>query len=233
MREDADVCAIGLEVAVVGPFLAVHALHLARLVVVQEGDGHDEVIDQAAAGDEVDEPGDGGGGPGADLQEGKEGEDHHDAKAVDGDAAFVAVAEEVGGSAFEGQTVEGASGTEGIRVSGGEDGGEDEGVHDMREHPDAEVLHGHDIRGACCAGGIATATEVDLHEGWVVVGDHDGDGQGADNEEDTEAVVDGLEGGFDVDAGALRFGGDHGDVLGADDGEAGRPERGQEAFEAT
>ncbi|GMG16989.1 unnamed protein product [Aspergillus oryzae var. brunneus] len=87
-----EVGAIRLEPAIVWHLLAVNALGLAGPIVVDEGDGHNEVIDQATAGDKVDEPGNGLRGTTADLEEGEEGEEHHDTEAINRHTRFVAVA---------------------------------------------------------------------------------------------------------------------------------------------
>lgn len=65
------------------------------------------------------------------------------------------------------------------------------------------------------------------------MGENDADAKSATKEEDGEAEVYGLEGRLNVYARALGLGGDHGDVLGADDGKRGVPETGKEAFEST
>ena len=229
---EGKVGAVGLEPAVVGHLGAVDALGLAGAVVEDEGDVHDDEINHAAGGDDVDEPGDDLGGAAAALKEGQHGEDHDDEEAVEGHAVAPGLAQEAGGAALEGEAVEGAGGAVGVGVSGGEDGGEHEGVDKVREDVDAHVVHGNDIGGrGGAAVGVALAVGH-LLQVRVVVAEHDADAQGAAEEEDGEAGVDGLEGRLDVDTRPLGLGGHHGDVLGTDDGEAGVVQRRQEALEA-
>ena len=102
-------------------------------------------------------------------------------------------------------------------------------IDDVREDLDIQVPHSNDVWRGC--GTAVASLGHNLLEGWVAGAADDADGQRTNDEEDTESGVDHLEGALDVDSGALRLGGDHGDVLGTDDGERGRPQCGQEAFE--
>ena len=227
-----EVGTIWLEPATVGHLRTVHALGLAGPVVVDEGDGHDEIIDQATTGDEIDEPGNGLRGATPDLEEGQEGEQHHDTEAINRHAGFVAVAQETGSAALHSQTVEGSRGAIGIRIAGGKDGGEDQGIDDVRKYTDAHVCHGNHVRrGSCCA--AVTITEVDIDKSRVIVGDHNPHSEGTDNKEDTESIIDSLKGRFDVNTWALSLGGHHRDVLRTDDTEARAPESGKKPFKTT
>ena len=62
-------------------------------------------------------------------------------------------------------------------------------------------------------GATAVFRTVDnCHEGMVIVGDNDANGQATENKEDTESSVCGLKGVLDMDAGTLGFCGEHGEI---------------------
>lgn len=231
LDDQGDVGSVRLEVSVVRSLrLSVDALGDTSLVVVDVGDGHDDESDETTTGDDAHEPAQNLGRAASDLKEREEGEAHDDEEAVDRDTRLVAVSEESRGTAFKSQRVKGSSGTVGIGVSGGEDGGENQEVDQVRQALDTKVGHGDDI-GRRSRVTRATASKVDFDESRIVVGAHDADGQGTDNEEDAESVVDGLESRLDVVGGTLGLSRDHGDILGTDDGEGSAPEGGEEAFE--
>lgn len=232
LEEKGDVSAPGLESSVVGHLGTVNTLSLAGAVVADEGDGHDEVVDDTTGSDDVDQPGEDLARAVAALEESKEGEQHNNAEAVDGHTLVGALAEEARGTTLEGQGVERSSGGVGVGVTGREDGGEHEEVDNVRQNIDAEVLHRNDIRRGTSTG-LSTFAKVDLLEGGVVGGEDDANSQRSENEEETESVVNGLEGGLDVDARSLGFGRDETDVLGSDNCETRAPQSGKEAFEAT
>ena len=76
------------------------------LRVPTEGDGHDEVVDDAAAGDEGQQPLQHLGGAAAALEEGQHGEEHGEGEAVDGHAVARRLLQDAGGAALEGERVE-------------------------------------------------------------------------------------------------------------------------------
>ena len=81
-----DPGAVGLEVAVVREFLAVDPLGDGGFVEAEVRDAHDDVVDDAAGGDEVDEPGEDLRGAVGELQEGEEGKAHGDEETPEWDA---------------------------------------------------------------------------------------------------------------------------------------------------
>lgn len=232
LQDEGDPGAVGLEVAVVGHGAAVNTLGLARGVVVQEGNGHDDVVYHAAARDEGQQPLEDLGGSAAALEEGQHGEDHGDGEAVDGDAVLGGFPEEGRGAAVACEGVEGPGRAVGVRVTGGEDRREEQGIHQVGEALDFQVFHGHDPGRGGGRTAAAAAAEVDLLEGRVVVGQHDSTCQSSAEEEEAEPHVDGLEGRLEVPAGVLRLGSDHRDVVRADDGEGGSGQSSHEAFHA-
>ncbi len=104
-------------------------------------------------------------------------------------------------------------------------------VDNRRKDVDAHVLHGNHIRRR--GGRTRTSTQHDIRQFRVSGVTNDAHGQGSTDEEDAEPQVHHLEGGFDIDSWAFGLGGDHGDILGPDDGEQGRRQGGQKAFEAS
>ena len=86
LTDQPDPGAVRLEFADVGELAAVDALDLAGLVEAQVGDAHDDVVDDAARGDQVDQPGEHLGGAVGELQEGEERKAHDDAETEEGDA---------------------------------------------------------------------------------------------------------------------------------------------------
>lgn len=85
----------------------------------------------------------------------------------------------------------------------------------MRQHANADILHGNDIwRGSSCTT-TALATEHCLQRG-IVVREDSGNTESTPHDEDSEPDVGGLESLLDVDPGSLGLGGSHGDVLGSD-----------------
>ena len=105
-------------------------------------------------------------------------------------------------------------------------------IDNVREDLDIQVIHGNDIRRGRSTLGAGPSNDDRLQLRITCRADN-ADGQSTTDEEDTETGVDGLERELDVGARALGLGSDHGNVLGADDGEAGRPQRAEETFEAT
>lgn len=210
--------------------LAINALDLAGAVEKEKRDAHDDVVDDAAAGDEREQDTQCLGRAGAGLKEGQEGKQHGEGEAVDGDTLARAPPQKGRCSTLESQTVEGSCGAVGVSVACGEDGGKQQGIHNVGEAVDAEVLHGHDVgrRSGCL---LTLAAEVDPDQLLVVVGQYDARGQGTTNEEETETGVDGLESRLDVLAGVLGLGGYHGDVVGAHDVKGSGSKTAHEALE--
>lgn len=141
-------------------------------------------------------------------------------KAVNRDTVLQALLQEGRGVALQGEAVEAAHGavlgasagaaqsghghTYRVGVAGGEDGGAQQGVDDVRQHANTHVGHGNDV-GRAVGGSGAGSVEL-----GVGVGQDDADAEGADDEEEAEAPVDGLEAGLEVTAGVLGLAGDHG-----------------------
>lgn len=230
LEAEREPSAVGLEVAAVGESLAVESLDLASLVEGKVGCAHNDEVDDTSGGDDVGEPGEDLGGVVGELEEGQEGEDHDDSKAVDGNTVLSDLAQEPGSTAFDGKRVQGAGRAVGIGVSSGEDGGDEKGIDEMRKTANLEVLHGNDIRRG--SSGTLTSRE-DVNELGVVVGENNTNAEGAEDEESTETEVDGLEGVLDVDTGTLGLTSDHGNVLRTDNTERSSPERTKETFKAT
>lgn len=112
--------------------------------------------------------------------------------------------------------------------TGGEDARYHERVGQVGQRADAHVLHRDDVRTARARAGVAGGEEAG--ERGVVVGQDDADAEGAEDEEEAEAEVHCLEGGFYRLARVDGFAGDHGDVLGADAREGGLEEGAEEAW---
>lgn len=125
---------------VIGEFLAINALCNARAVKEDVGDTHHNVVDNATSGDEVDQPGQDFAGSAGKLQEREEREDHNDAEAVDRNAIPCRLSEETWGSAFESHTVKVTHRGVGVSVASGEYRRQHEGIGDVRENSDAEVV---------------------------------------------------------------------------------------------
>lgn len=222
--DEGDVGAVGLQVADVREGGAVEALGPAGAVEEDVRQADADVVDHGGALGDGLQRGDGGGGAAGDLEEGEEGEDHDDGEGVDGDAVPHGALEEGRGLAVAGEAVEGAHGAVDVGVAGAEDARDQERVDDVRQHGDAHVLHGDDV-------GRAVGRAGAVVEPGVVVGDHDADGERAEDEEDEEPPVHRLEAVLDVHARPLRLARHHGHVLGPHDGEARREERAQEPLE--
>lgn len=120
---DADPGAVWLTPPTVGKSLAVEALDLAGTVEEDVRRGHHNIIDDASGGGKVDKPCENLCRAVRDLEEREDRETHGDGKAVDRHARFGAFPQDLGGSSFEGQAVQAASGTESVSVTGGEDAG--------------------------------------------------------------------------------------------------------------
>lgn len=226
VEDERNVGAVRLEPAVVGQALAVEALDLGGLVEGEVGDADDDVVDDLAGTEDVDEPVQDLYGGLGDAEEAEQGEAQGDDERPDWHAGLGGLCEDLGGFAVQGQAVEGARAAVGVGVASGEDAGQEEGVGDVREPADAKVVHGGDVgrgSGGSGAGGGEQAR--------VIVLDDNADTEGGADEEDEESVEGGLEGGLKVFAGELGLTSDHGDVLGAANGEEGDEQSTEEALE--
>lgn len=205
LDNEGDIGTIRLEVAVVRSLsLAVDALGDTGAVIIDECDGHNHESDETATSDDADQPAENLGGTVGNLEEGEEGEEHGDTEAVDGNTGLVAVSEESRGASLNGQRVESSGSAVGVCVTGGEDGGEDQEVDEMRETIDAKVSHGDDIWGRSSVASSA-CTEVDVDELRVVVGTDDANSESTNDEEDAEPIVHCLEGTLDGKGRALSL----------------------------
>lgn len=111
-------------------------------------------------------------------------------------------------------------------------GKKDSRVHNRWENTDTHVAHADDIRRRR-GGRAASLPHNNCCQPRVTSRAHDSNRQRPADEEDTEADIDRLESVLDVDTRASSLGGDHGDILGADNGKGGRPQRPKKAFKAT
>ena len=111
-------------------------------------DAHDDVVDKTTSSDNVCEPRKNLGGRIRQVEERQEREDHDDGEAVDGDTVLGALAQELGGTALNGERVQATGSTVRVRVSSREDTGDQKGVDQMGKTVDVEVLHGNDV-GRC------------------------------------------------------------------------------------
>lgn len=182
-------------------------------------DTHDQVVDDASGGDQVDEPAQNNIRTIADLQERQAREHHDDAEAYNRYTALGAVAKSLGCSAFKGESVQTAGGAECVSVTSAEDRGDQESADDMRQAGDTHIGHGDNVRRGSSSAGSALLTSDDASQGRVAGAEDDADSQCTAHEEDAESPVDGLEGILDVDARAPGLGSDHGDVFGTSDAE--------------
>lgn len=221
---------VGLEPTSVRERLPVNSLGLDGAVEEDVGHAHDVVVDNSATSDQVDQPAEHLVGGTADLQERQAGEAHNNAEAPERNTVLGTITEDLGSAALEGKTVQAAGGTVGVGVASTEDRGDHEGVDDVRQDVDSKVGHGNDIRRG--SSGLRASILL-LTQSAVVVGKDDASAKSTEDEEKTETPVDGLESVLDVDARALGFSGDHGDVLRTDDTEGGAPETRKETFEST
>lgn len=140
LEGEGDVGAVRLEPAVVREGLAIDALGHAGFVEEHVREGHNDVVDDSAGGDQVDEPVQHHVGPGGERQEGQEGEAHHDDEAVDGHALVGHLAQETGCTALERHAVQVAHCCVCVGVAGGEDGGDHQRVCDVGQDVDAQVV---------------------------------------------------------------------------------------------
>lgn len=230
LEEQRDPCAIWLEPAAVRESLAIKTLGLASLVESDVSAAHDDKVDQTSSSDDIDEIGQNLCRAFRQLQERQEGEDHDDEEAVNRNTVPGALAEELGGAAFDGERVQAASGAIGICVTSGEDTRNQESVDKMGKTADVEIPHGNDIgRGSS----TALARFEDRHQLGVVVTENNANAECSEDEEGAKSPVDCLEGIFDVDTGALGLTSHHGDVLGTDNTEGSSPKSAEKAFKAS
>lgn len=121
LEAESDPGAVWLEITAVWQRLAVKTLHLASLVEAEVGDAHDDVVDNTSSGDDVGEVCQNLGGRVGQVQEGQEREDHDDEEAVDRNSVLGALAQELGGTALNGERVQASSGTIGVGVTSRKD----------------------------------------------------------------------------------------------------------------
>jgi len=98
--------------------LPIQTLHIARLLPRQKRVRHDREIDQLACSHQTDEPAQDHSGIVGDLEEGEESDGKGDGDAVNGDAGGIALSENGGSFAFEGQTEKRARCAVDVGVSG-------------------------------------------------------------------------------------------------------------------
>ena len=233
LHDEGNVGSVRLEISIVRERLSVESLGLSSLIVSDKCDTHNDVVDETAACYNGDEPVQDNCRTAANLEEGEEREEHDHTEAVKRDTLAVSIGEELGRAALESQAVKCSGCNIGIGVSGREDRGHDESVHNGRQNLDIEVAHSNDIWRGSCGTATSTSSEVNFNKSRVVVRDDDANGEGANDEEHAESEVNGLEGRFDVDARALGFGRDHGDVFGTDNSESSAPESSQETLKSS
>ena len=231
LDDEGDVGAVWLEVSVVRKRFSVQSLHLCSFVVEEESGWHDEVVDDTTSSGETDKPVENLGWSVAALQERKHREEHHDGEAIDWHTIWRALAEEAWSTAFEGKSVQRSSGTVGISIAGREDGCQHQRVDNIRQNRDAHPLHGNDVGRS---GSSATSFHAvgDILKSFVIPRHNNTNAKGTAEEEDCKSKVDGLEGGLDVNAGALGLSSNHGDVLWANTGERRVPESLQESLKS-
>jgi len=230
---ETDVGAVRLEPAGVGERVAVDSLGHTRVVEEDIGDTHDNEVDDAAGRDQVDQPRQDLVGAVAELEEGQEREAHHNHEAVDRHAILRALAQEPWCSSLNCQPVQTASRAVGVGVARGEDTCHHQCVRNVREDLDAQVAHRNDIRRRSSGATATSRAENDVDQCGIVVSNDDTNAQRAENEEDAESPVDGLERSLDVYPGPLGFGRNHRNILGTDDSEGGGPQCGEEALKPT
>lgn len=126
------------------------------------------------------------------LEEREASDSGGDEEGDPGNSVAVDLGDELGCVAVEGESVKNTRAVESEGGSGRVDGGEDTGVDDVREDGNLKASHGGDVGGASSAG---ESTLDGRDENGIVVGNEDADGEGGEDEEDDEAVEDGLEGG--------------------------------------
>ena len=93
-------------------------------------------------------------------------------------------------------------------------------IDNVREDTDAQILHGNDIRRSS-SGSVTLTTDDDVLEKWVARWAANANSQSADDEEDNESSVDGLEGSLDVHSRTDSLGSD--DMEAAHDGDTYNP----------
>lgn len=228
-----EVGAVWLTPSVVWQTLPVQALLLGCLVVENEGRAHHDVGDDTARSHQIDKPAQDFGRSISDLQERQTGKDHGDGKGEQWNTILGAVAEESWCATLEGHAVQGTCRTVSVRVTGRKDGSTEQGVDQVRESIDPEILHGDHVwrgRGSSATAGLS---RNDAHKSRVGIGNNDTTSQGAANEENGKPDVHGLESALDVGAWTLGLGCHHGDVLGANDSEGCRPETGEKSLKSS
>lgn len=129
------------------------------------------------------------------------------------------------------QTIQRPRGTIDIGVPRGEYRRNQQRIGQVRQDSNPQILHGNHIRRTSRRPRSRRIPTQDPNERRIIIRDHDAARQGATDEEEPEAKIDGLERPLQVLAGVRSFARHHGDVFRADDGESRFPQRSEEAFE--
>ena len=163
--------------------LSVNTLSLHGTPEEDVGGSHDDVVDNTTSGNQVDQPGKNFVRSAADLEECQAREAHDEEETEDRDTTLGALAEELGGSSFDCQTVKTSCCAVHICVTRREDRCAQQKVDDVREHSHTEVLHGDDVRrssrGSCSTSAAAQNTD----KGGVVVRKNDANCEATSDEE--------------------------------------------------
>ncbi|KAI6754065.1 hypothetical protein HG530_013241 [Fusarium avenaceum] len=224
---------VRLEVAKVRHLLSVNALHLTSAVVEEEGDVHGDVVHNASTGNESEEDAQSLGRAAVELKECKQREDHGNSKTPDRDTVLSGLSEEGRRTTFECETVQRAGSAVCVGVAGRKDGREEQGVHDVRQNINTEVGHSNNPRRGSSSTTTLSSAEVNANESRVLVVKNNTASQGSTNKENTKSGVDCLECSLDIYAGVLRLGGDHRDIVRANDVKGGGGQSAHKPFEAS
>lgn len=168
-----EVGAVWLAPSIVWQTLPVQALLLGCLVVENEGRAHHDVGDDTARSHQIDQPAQDFGRSISDLQERQAGKDHGNGKGEQWNTILGAVAEESWCATLEGHAVQGTCRTVSVRVTGRKDGSAEQGVDQVREPIDPEILHGDHVwrgRGSSATAGLS---RNDAHKSRVGIGNND------------------------------------------------------------
>lgn len=152
-----------------------------------------------------------------------EGDEHGD----EGPPLAVNVGENLGGVGLLCEGGEGTRRAEHGRVADGDDGEENDGVHDTGEDCGAHALNGNDKRTGRGVNGALGAEQA-----WVVVGNEERDKEQRDNVEDGNAPEHLSDGSWDRFAWIGCLGGSEADKFGTGKGKGCRDENAAESLEA-
>lgn len=222
---------VWLEPTLVGQSVSIQSLCLAGSVEEDVGHTHNPIVDDASSSDQVNKPAQDNIGTVADLQEGEAREDHDNGKADKRHTTLCAVAESLGCSALNSQSVQTAGGAESVGVAGTEDGGNQKGADEVRQTRNPHVLHGDDVGRSSSSSGSALLARDDGLQGGINGAKDNTDSEGSSHEEKSKSPVDSLESVLDVDTRASSLSSNHGKVLGTSDTERSRPQSSEETLE--